>query len=220
MRGFFLTVKFVRRELTLAFLSLLCFILFTYAVVNLDFLKTLDEKLVREPRPFYTTLRYFTLMIFDNYGLRWVSFVALIIFSLLAYKKIKHNIFLFLPFLALLLVNGSVAFFKFFLDRSKPSSGYSNWQTSIYHSYPSGHMVNIVVIYLLAFLLIKNSGIFESKRVKPYYLMNAVLTFGFFTTSLLRNTHWLTDLIGGVFLGVALYYICKAILIFATHSRP
>lgn len=191
------------------FNSLACFALFlafTHLVINFSLFKAIDERLAERPRPFYTALRYFSLMIFDNYGLRWVSFLVLLIIALLAYRKKREYIFLITPVVALLAVNACVAFFKFTLNRSKPTSGNSIFFTEGYHSYPSGHMVNIVVMYLLVFYIIKKITLFPIERVRPYLYINFVMSSGFFITSVERNTHWLTDLVAGVLLGFAIYF--------------
>ena len=199
-----------QRTLFTASFYLLSFLLLTLVIVKLSFFKAIDETLAVRDRPFYSTERYFSLMIFDNYGLRWVSFIVLASFSLLAYKRVRKSFLLFTPLIALLVVNLSVAGVKFFVDRSKPTSGRSTFFTENYHSYPSGHMVNIIVMYLLSFYIIKKFTLFKAKRVLPYRYLNVAMTIGFIATSVERNTHWLSDLLAGVLLGLAIYYFVKA----------
>lgn len=186
------------------------FLIFTFLIVVFKFLAFVDSFLALPDRPYYTTLNYFTVMIPDNYGLRAVSIIPLIVICLLIYRKNKAKAVIFFPFIALLVDNLAVAFFKYSLNRSKPSS-----LTSIFfsqsHSYPSGHIVNIILMYNLSLLLIIKYQLVSITRLKPYLYINLSLTIIFTLTSLIRNTHWFTDLVGGSLLAFSLLYLSIAI---------
>jgi membrane-associated phospholipid phosphatase len=208
-REFLQNLKGKPQYLSLTYFSL--FSLFTIFIVKFKFLKSIDEALAKPIRPFYTPLRYYTLMISDNYGLRWVTLLAPLLASLYIYYK-KENLKPFiLTLLAFILDNGLTGVIKYLLNRSKPSSLHSKFFTENYHSYPSGHLVNIILIYSLTLYLLKKYTDLDFNRLKIYYYFNTFMATSFFITSLMRNTHWLTDLIGSLLLSPAIFYLLSYI---------
>jgi membrane-associated phospholipid phosphatase len=108
-----------------------------------------------------------------------------------------------LAVLSLLALNFVVGVFKIFLGRTKPRDG-----IDLLHaggmSYPSGHASNAVLSWgILAYL------IYRYARVDRYQgrLASAgvvAISLTVCVVSLIRHTHWFTDLLGGLFVGSAL----------------
>jgi membrane-associated phospholipid phosphatase len=102
---------------------------------------------------------------------------------------------------SLLLLNGVVGLAKIFFGRSKPRLNIDVYHSGIVGSYPSGHSSNALLTWgALAYLLYRYTKYWSSKLRTLYFLVGTV-TAVVCLVSLLRNTHWFSDLIGGAFLG-------------------
>ena len=78
-------------------------------------------------------------------------------------------------------------------------------------SYPSGHIANALVTWgLFAYIIFRYTHRAPFEGLRLYWLV-ALVTIAVATVSLVRNTHWLTDLIGGMFLGGAILVFVVAI---------
>ena len=78
-------------------------------------------------------------------------------------------------------------------------------------SYPSGHASNALVSWgLLAYLIYRYTNRAPFQGINLYPIVG-LITFIVFMVSLIRNTHWFSDLLGGVFIGGALLVAIIAI---------
>jgi len=108
-----------------------------------------------------------------------------------------------LAVLSLLALNLVVGVFKLFLGRTKPRDG-----IDLIHaggmSYPSGHASNAVLSWgILAYLIYRYAKVDRYQgRLATAGVVTISLTICI--VSLIRHTHWFTDLLGGLFIGSAL----------------
>jgi membrane-associated phospholipid phosphatase len=78
-------------------------------------------------------------------------------------------------------------------------------------SYPSGHASNALVSWgLLAYLIYRYTNRAPFIGINLYPVVG-LITFIVVMVSLIRNTHWFSDLLGGVFIGGALLVAIIAI---------
>jgi membrane-associated phospholipid phosphatase len=106
--------------------------------------------------------------------------------------------------LSLLLLNLFVGASKLLFGRTKPHSGFDLFFTDSGLSYPSGHAANAILTWgIFAYLIFRYShkGPFEGFRLTWLF---CVITAAVCLVSLYRNTHWFSDLLGGLFIGAAL----------------
>ncbi len=105
--------------------------------------------------------------------------------------------------LSLLGLNLVVGLSKIILGRTKPRDG-----LDLLHaggmSYPSGHASNAVLSWgVLAYLIYRYAHVDKYQgRLASVGVLTISLTVC--VVSLIRQTHWFTDLLGGLFIGSAL----------------
>jgi len=175
----------------------------TYQVVTAGWLISIDDKIATAHRHLFDPSVYFILRRIDDLGLRWLSAVAILLLSAFLWRKFNTFRPLFLSLVALLALNGVVGVFKLFIGRSKPRLN-MDLLNSGGMSFPSGHISNVILIWgLFAYLVHKYLWNKEKSAQYLISLVSAVAT-AIFCVSLYRNTHWFSDLIGGIFLGGAL----------------
>jgi membrane-associated phospholipid phosphatase len=146
----------------------------------------------------------------DDLGLRSVSGISLIVIGLYIAIRFKTWRPVNLGLLAFLALNAVVGAFKYALGRTKPRLG-----LDILHaggmSYPSGHASNAILIWgVIAYLLYRYAHI-NRYRGRLASAAVGVLALTVCTVSLIRNTHWFSDLFGGLLLGSALLVLIIAI---------
>jgi hypothetical protein len=145
--------------------------------------------------PQFQGLTGFIIRRLDDLGLRSVTAVALLIAAFYIARRFKTWRPLNLAILSLISLNLVVGFFKFWLGRTKPKVG-----IDLLHfggmSYPSGHASNAHVD--------RYQGRLASAGVATISLTVCVV-------SLVRDTHWFSDLLGGLFIGGALLVLVIAI---------
>jgi membrane-associated phospholipid phosphatase len=139
----------------------------------------------------------------DDLGLRWLSAVAILILSAFLWRKFNTFRPLFLSLVALLALNGVVGVFKLFIGRTKPRLN-MDLLNSGGMSFPSGHISNVVLVWGLFAYLVYRYLWHEPKSAQQLITIISSLTTAIMCVSLYRNTHWFSDLVGGVFLGGAL----------------
>ena len=191
------------RALRWSLLLFFGFILITQQVLNNGPLVNFDNDIDQTSRPRFNGLSGFILRRLDDLGLRWLTATILLLAAAYIAYKFKTWRPLNLAVLSLLALNFVVGVFKLFLGRTKPRDG-----IDLLHaggmSYPSGHASNAVLSWgILAYL------IYRYARVNRY--QGRLATAGVITisltvciVSLIRHTHWFTDLLGGLFVGSAL----------------
>jgi membrane-associated phospholipid phosphatase len=78
-------------------------------------------------------------------------------------------------------------------------------------SFPSGHISNVVLIWGLFAYLVYRYLWSEPKSAKYLITIVSSLASAIMVVSLYRNTHWFSDLLGGIFLGGALLIAVTAL---------
>jgi membrane-associated phospholipid phosphatase len=139
----------------------------------------------------------------DDLGLRWFTATVLLVSAAFIGWRFKSFRPFNLSILALLSLNGVVGISKLIIGRTKPRL-YVDALHANGMSYPSGHASNAVISWgLLAYLIYRytNRAPFNGIRLYPFV---GLITLTVCTVSLIRKTHWFSDLIGGVFIGGAL----------------
>jgi membrane-associated phospholipid phosphatase len=78
-------------------------------------------------------------------------------------------------------------------------------------AYPSGHTANALVTWgLLAYIIFRYTHRDPFEGLRLYWVVG-LMTIAVCIASLIRNTHWFTDLLGGMFLGGAILVLVVAI---------
>lgn len=150
------------------------------------------------------------LIAMDDLGLRGFTATVLILTALAIGYRFKSWRPLNLSILSLLLLNGVVGISKLLFGRAKPRLGFDELHVGGL-SYPSGHSSNALLTWgLVAYLIFRytNKRPFTGLRLFPLvYLITLIVCI----VSLLRDTHWFSDLIAGVFMGGSLLVFVIAI---------
>lgn len=186
------------------------FLFVTYQVVTAGWLIYIDDKFATFDRYLFPKWVYFILRRIDDLGLRGLSAVAILLLS--AYLWRRFNTFrpILLSVFALLALNGVVGIFKLAIGRTKPRLD-MDLLNSGGMSFPSGHISNAVLIWGLFAYLIYHYLWSAPKSAKYLIIIVSSVTTAIMMVSLYRNTHWFSDLIGGIFLGGALLVSVTAI---------
>ena len=186
------------------------FIIVTQQVIVNGPLIHLDAQIANADRPKLSKLLVFTLKKIDNLGLRGLT--ATILFLAAAYiaYRFKSMRPLNLAILSVLALNLVVGIAKITIGRTKPALNvdllYANGL-----SYPSGHASNALLTWgILAYLIYRYTKR-EHMNGAPLVIAVATLTSAVCVVSLFRNTHWLSDLLCGLFIGGALLVLVIAV---------
>jgi membrane-associated phospholipid phosphatase len=197
-------------KLTILFTGI--YALITQQVLANSWIRRLDEWiydrsfLLVEPNKTPTLV-----MLVDDLGLRSITAIALLVTASLISRRFKSWRPINLSLLSLLLLNLTVGVSKLLFGRTKPSTGFDLVLTDSGLSYPSGHAANAVLTWgMLAYLIFRYSHKepFEGMRLTWFV---SIVTIGVCLASLYRNTHWFSDLLGGLFIGSALLVAIIAI---------
>lgn len=139
----------------------------------------------------------------DHLGLRGVTATILLLIAGLIWYLHRQWRPIVLAVSALVLLNLVVGALKIMVGRTKPRLGLDVVDAGGM-SFPSGHSANAVLTWgLIAYLLVQYSRRAHA-RTGRLIVTVASITTAVCAVSLFRNTHWLTDLIGGVLIGGAL----------------
>lgn len=186
------------------------FLIVTQQVLSNGMLIDADAAIANAERPKVGKTIQFLLMRIDNLGLRGVTATVLILSAILIAYRFKSWRPLNLSVLALLALNLVVGLSKLFIGRTKPKLNID----LVYAgglSYPSGHASNAILTWgVLAYLIYRYSHA-EAYHGLVMGIATGVITALVCVVSLFRNTHWLSDLVGGLFIGGALLVIVIAI---------
>ena len=195
--------KQMDRALRWSLLLFTGFLLVTQQVLTFGPLVEYDKKINSDPKPQFEGLAGFLLRRLDDLGLRGLTATVLILAASFIAYKFKTWRPLNLAFLSLILLNLVVGTFKLVLGRTKPRDGFD-----LIHvggmSYPSGHASNAVLSWgILAYLIYRYAKV---DRYQGRLASAGVVTISLSVciVSLIRHTHWFTDLLGGLFIGSAL----------------
>ena len=197
-------------KLTILFIGI--YALITQQVLVNSWIRRLDEWIYERDILLVTPGKTPTIIILiDDLGLRGITSAILLITAILISRRFKSWRPINLSLLALLLLNLAVGASKLLFGRTKPSTGFDLFFTDSGLSYPSGHAANAVLSWgMIAYLIFRYSHKepFEGLRLTWFVSIISSLVC---LASLYRNTHWFSDLLGGLFIGSALLVAVIAI---------
>ena len=199
------TIRKNQRDRALRWSALLFggFLLVTQQVYTYGPLTYFDKKINNSSKPEIEGLAGFILRRLDDLGLRGVTATVLLIAAVYISWKFKTWRPLNLALLSLLLLNLIVGSTKLLLGRTKPRLGIDLLQAGGM-SYPSGHASNAVLTWgILAYLIYRYAHVdrYQGRLASASVVLISLTVC---TVSLIRHTHWFTDLLGGLFVGSAL----------------
>jgi membrane-associated phospholipid phosphatase len=198
------------RALRWAILLFSGFLFVTQQVYSYGPLVEYDRKINSQPKPQFEGLAGFILRRLDDLGLRWLTATVLLIAATFIAYKFKTWRPLNLAVLSLLSLNLVVGTFKIFLGRTKPRDGFDLLHVGGM-SYPSGHASNAVLSWgILAYLIYRYAKV-DRYQGRLASAGVALISLTVCTVSLIRHTHWFSDLLGGLFVGSALLVTVIAI---------
>ena len=183
---------------------LLSFLIVTEQVMTKSYLYQLDHRIKALKHHTFRGMQSHLLLALDDLGLRSLTATCLLITAVLIAYKYKSWRPINLSVLALVLLNGVVGVTKIVFGRTKPRLKIDMLHGGAVGSYPSGHSSNALLTWgMLAYLLYRYIKFWANKKGILTFAVGAV-TFLVCLVSLVRDTHWFSDLIGGVFLGGSL----------------
>ena len=198
------------RALRWAVLLFSGFLFVTQQVLSYGPLVEYDKKINRQPKPQFEGFAGFVLRRLDDLGLRWLTAAVLLFAAAFIAYKFKTWRPLNLAFLSLISLNLVVGTFKIFLGRTKPRDGFDLLHVGGM-SYPSGHASNAVLSWgVLAYLIYRYAKVdrYQGRLASAGVVLISLTVC---TVSLIRHTHWFSDLLGGLFVGSALLVTVIAI---------
>lgn len=195
--------KQMDRALRWSLLLFTGFLLVTQQVLTFGPLVEYDKKINSDPKPQFEGFAGFLLRRLDDLGLRGLTATVLIIAASFIAYKFKTWRPINLAFLSLILLNLVVGTFKLVLGRTKPRDGFDLLHAGGM-SYPSGHASNAVLSWgILAYLIYRYAKV-DRYQGRLASAGVAAISLTVCVVSLIRHTHWFTDLLGGLFVGSAL----------------
>lgn len=198
------------RALRWSLLLFFGFLVVTQQVLTNGPLVSYDKEINSQPKPQFEGLAGFILRRLDDLGLRGLTAAVLIIAASIIAYKFKTWRPLNLAMVSLLSLNLVVGTFKLFLGRTKPRDGFDLLHAGGM-SYPSGHASNAVLSWgVLAYLIYRYAKVdrYQGRLASAGVLLISLTVC---TVSLIRHTHWFSDLLGGLFIGSALLVAVIAI---------
>ena len=186
------------------------FVVVTQQVITNGPLIALDAKIANADRTDFSSWIDFLLMRIDDLGLRGLTGTALMIAAIYIARRFKTWRPLNLAILSLIALNVTVGLAKLLIGRTKPQLNVD----LIYAgglSYPSGHASNAILSWgVLAYLIYRYAHV-DRYRGRLASTGVALISISVCVVSLFRNTHWLSDLVGGLFIGAALLVMVIAV---------
>ena len=198
------------RALRWSLLLFFGFLVVTQQVLTNGPLVAYDEEINSQPKPQFEGVAGFLLRRLDDLGLRGLTATVLLIAASFIAYKFKTWRPLNLAMVSLLSLNLVVGTFKLFLGRTKPRDGFDLLHAGGM-SYPSGHASNAVLSWgILAYLIYRYARV-DRYQGRLASAGVALISLTVCTVSLIRHTHWFSDLLGGLFIGSALLVAVIAI---------
>ena len=195
------------------------FLLVTLDVINQGLLHKFDRYVAEIDRPKLTGMSNFIVLRIDDLGLRWVTSSILLVTAALISRRFKSWRPLNLSFLSLVFLNVFVGAAKIGFGRCKAREDFDVCMFTDGMAYPSGHISNALVTWgLFAYIIFRYTHRAPFEGLKLYWLV-AIVTITVGVASLIRNTHWFTDLLGGMFIGGAILVLVVAIDRFIPSKR-
>ena len=200
----------MNRALRWALVLFAGFLVVTQQVYTYGPLVAYDKEINSQPKPQFEGFSGFILLRLDDLGARWLTSLVLLIAAAFIAYKFKTKRPLILAAISLLLLHLIVGAVKLLLGRTKPRDGFD-----LLHAggmaYPSGHASNVVLGWgLLAYLIYRYAKVdrYQGRLASAAVVLISVVVCA---VSLIRHTHWFTDLLGGLFVGSALLVTVIAI---------
>lgn len=185
--------------------------LLTIFVVNPSIVTRLDDRIGHRHPPHLTGLANTAILALDDIGLRGFSATVLLIAAVLIGLRFRSWRPINLSLLSLIGLNVVVGGLKIAFGREKPRLGADRFHFASIGSYPSGHSANAILTWgLLAYLIYH----YTHRAMDKAKLLGAIVGVATLTVcivSLYRNTHWLSDLVGGVLVGGAILVFVIAV---------
>ena len=198
------------RALRWSLLLFFGFLVVTQQVLTNGPLVSYDKEINSQPKPQFEGLAGFLLRRLDDLGLRGLTAAVLLIAASFIAYKFKTWRPLNLAMVSLISLNLVVGTFKLFLGRTKPRDGFDLLHAGGM-SYPSGHASNAVLSWgILAYLIYRYAKV-DRYQGRLASAGVALISLTVCTVSLIRHTHWFSDLLGGLFIGSALLVAVIAI---------
>ena len=186
------------------------FLIVTYQAVNYGPITEIDRYFFELNHPDHSGFTEFIIRRLDDLGLRGVSGIALLIVAVYISRRFKTWRPINLGLLAFISLNICVGGFKYALGRTKPREGLDLFGAGGM-SYPSGHASNAIFIWgIIAYLIYRYANV-NRYRGRLASAAVGVLALTVCTVSLIRNTHWFSDLFAGLLLGGSLLVLVIAI---------
>jgi membrane-associated phospholipid phosphatase len=198
------------RALRWSLLLFVGFLVVTQQVLTNGPLVAYDKEINSQPKPQFEGLAGFILRRLDDLGLRSLTATILLIAASFIAYKFKTWRPLNLAMISLLSLNLVVGTFKIVLGRTKPRDGFDLLHAGGM-SYPSGHASNAVLSWgILAYLLYRYAKVdrYQGRLASAGVVLISLTVC---VVSLIRHTHWFSDLLGGLFVGSALLVAVIAI---------
>jgi membrane-associated phospholipid phosphatase len=198
------------RALRWSLLLFVGFLVVTQQVLTNGPLVAYDKEINSQPKPQFEGLAGFILRRLDDLGLRSLTATVLLIAASFIAYKFKTWRPLNLAMISLLSLNVVVGSFKIVLGRTKPRDGFDLLHTGGM-SYPSGHASNAVLSWgILAYLIYRYAKVdrYQGRLASAGVVLISLTVC---VVSLIRHTHWFSDLLGGLFVGSALLVAVIAI---------
>ena len=198
------------RALRWSLLLFFGFLVVTQQVLTNGPLVSYDKEINSQPKPQFEGVAGFILRRLDDLGLRGLTAAVLLIAASFIAYKFKTWRPLNLAMVSLLSLNLVVGTFKLFLGRTKPRDGFDLLHAGGM-SYPSGHASNAVLSWgILAYLIYRYAKV-DRYQGRLASAGVALISLTVCIVSLIRHTHWFSDLLGGLFIGSALLVAVIAI---------
>ena len=186
------------------------FLVVTHQVLINGPLVNLDESIHNAKRPDLTGAIGFIVRRIDDLGLRGLTATVLLLAAFYIARRFKTWRPLNLAILSLIFLNLVVGVFKFALGRTKPKIGFDLLHAGGM-SYPSGHASNALLSWgVLAYLIYRYAHV-DRYRGRLASTGVAVVSLSVCVVSLIRDTHWFSDLLGGLFIGASLLVLIIAV---------
>lgn len=186
------------------------FLIVTYQAVNYGPITEIDRYFFELNHPELSGFAEFFIRRLDDLGLRGVSGIALLVVAIYISRRFKTWRPINLGLLAFISLNIFVGGFKYALGRTKPREGLDLFGAGGM-SYPSGHASNAIFIWgIIAYLIYRYANV-NRYRGRLASAGVGALALTVCTVSLIRNTHWFSDLFAGLLLGGSLLVLVIAI---------
>ena len=198
------------RALRWSLLLFVGFLVVTQQVLTNGPLVAYDKEINSQPKPQFEGLAGFILRRLDDLGRRSLTATVLLIAASFIAYKFKTWRPLNLAMISLLSLNVVVGSFKIVLGRTKPRDGFDLLHAGGM-SYPSGHASNAVLSWgILAYLIYRYAKVdrYQGRLASAGVVLISLTVC---VVSLIRHTHWFSDLLGGLFVGSALLVAVIAI---------